>query len=724
MSYWSFGTSWGIILLGLAVVITAAGVAWVHWRRRPKAVVAFMEGLRLLVIAMLAFTLLKPEFVRVIEFQDEPEVVVLVDESGSMTTRDLALPDEVITRASWLSNTLATNFWKPLEATGQVTVESFANTSTNAAAGTDLGQALSEVLQRQRNLKSVLLLTDGDWNVGSSPLGAATRYRDRGVPVYSVSVGREEPLPDLELQLGSVPSYGLVGEQVSIPFRVNSHLPDTVEAEITLTEDDNVQSRKQLIIPAQTEITDAIVWSPRTVGEFTVTLKLPVQPGEALNDNNEQTARIAVRSETLKVLVVESLPRWEYRFLRNALARDPGVEMHCVLFHPGMGPGGGQHYLPAFPGTKEMLANYDVVFLGDVGIGEGELKESDVELLKGLVEQQASGLVFLPGSRGRHLTLMNSPLADLMPVVLDKERTEGVGLRNESALLLTSQGEGHLLTRFHTEEKRNAAIWKGLPGFYWSASVEKSRPGSEVLAVHSSLRNNWGRIPLLVTRTAGNGKVLFMGTDSAWRWRRGVEDKYHYRFWSQVVRWMAHQRHLSEREGIRLTFSPESPSAGETVYLQATVLTPGGFPIEEGPVFGKVTSSSGAEERLEFDMVDGGWGVFTSRLAPEEGGEYTIALDAPKANRKLETKLNVIQPTREKIGRPANTGVLGEIAKLTLARTGPIEDLSAIVSEISALPEPRPLEQRVRLWANAWWGGAIVFLLAIYWIARKWAGMI
>ena len=27
-----------------------------------------------------------------------------------------------------------------------------------------------------------------------------------------------------------------------------------------------------------------------------------------------------------------------------------------------------------------------------------------------------------------------------------------------------------------------------------------------------------------------------MGSDSAWRWRRGVEDKFHYRFWSQVVR--------------------------------------------------------------------------------------------------------------------------------------------------------------------------------------------
>ena len=74
------------------------------------------------------------------------------------------------------------------------------------------------------------------------------------------------------------------------------------------------------------------------------------------------------------------------------------------------------------------------------------------------------------------------------------------------------------------------------------------------------MRNDWGRMPLLVTRSAGNGKVLFLGTDSAWRWRRGVEDKFHYRFWGQVVRWMAHQRHLSEKDGIRLSYSPETPA--------------------------------------------------------------------------------------------------------------------------------------------------------------------
>ncbi len=68
----------------------------------------------------------------------------------------------------------------------------------------------------------------------------------------------------------------------------------------------------------------------------------------------------------------------------------------------------------SFPRTKEALSPYDVVFLGDVGIGQDELTEKDAELLKGLVEQQASGLVFVPGRRGREATFLDSPLKDLV----------------------------------------------------------------------------------------------------------------------------------------------------------------------------------------------------------------------------------------------------------------------------------------------------------------------
>ncbi len=153
-------------------------------------------------------------------------------------------------------------------------------------------------------------------------------------------------------------------------------------------------------------------------------------------DNNKLSAPISIRQEKLRVLVVESYPRWEYRYLRNALSRDPGVELSCLLFHPGLSkPGGGnKDYIKAFPSGRDELSKYDVVFLGDVGLEDGQLTSEQCRLLKGLVEHQASGLVFMPGMQGRELSLLDSELGDLCPVVLDSRHSRGAGARGSRTI--------------------------------------------------------------------------------------------------------------------------------------------------------------------------------------------------------------------------------------------------------------------------------------------------
>jgi uncharacterized membrane protein len=728
----SFAVSTPVLVVALALWLWAAWLCYANWQRSAQRSRAqWLEALRFGLITLLAITLLRPELVKFTRHTEKPEVVVLCDGSASMLTKDVVAGDRIVSRADWVEQQQQAQPWNVIQSRARLVVQDFAGPlpETNSARaktpeGTDLNQALENVLQREKNLKAVLLLSDGDWNLGKSPVSAATRYREENVPVFAVGVGRETPLPDLVLENVSAPSYGLFGEQIAIPFHIRSYLPREVKTSVHLFEGQREETKKEITLPPMGELREAILWSPRSVGDVTLTLRLPVEPDESVPDNNEQTFHINIRVETLKVLVVDSLPRWEYRYLRNALARDPGVEMNCILYHPGIGMGSGRNYLSAFPSSKEAIARYDVVFLGDIGIGENELSEADADLIKGLVEQQGSGLVFLPGRRNREASLLNSSLKDLLPVILDESKPEGIGLQNESTLVLSTVGRRHLLTRFDVDEERNDELWRQLPGFFWSAAVEKSRPGSEVLAVHSSLRNSWGRMPLLVTRAAGNGKVLFMGTDSAWRWRRGVEDKYHYRFWSQVVRWMAHQRHLSEQQGIRLTFSPEVPQAGDTVFLQATILDEAGYPIEKGAVDGKITSPSGKTERLDFTPLEGGWGVFKASFAPAEGGTHKVFVACEEHGRHLETDLRVEQPHLEKVGQPINGQALREIARITQGAQASFESLDAVVRQISLLPEPKPLEERVRLWSNPWWGALILVLLGIYWTGRKLAGMV
>jgi uncharacterized membrane protein len=714
--------------LALAGWITCVWLAFLQWRRRGGgARLAAIEGTRLLAVTLVCFALFKPEIVQEIPHTEQPKVVILRDLSGSMATRDVRSPDgSVQTRAEWMAASATPAHWRPLSAKGQLAVEDFGAPpppDSTQEDGTDLDAALSRVLARTENLKAVLVLSDGDWNLGQSPLVAATRYSARDIPIYAVGVGSETPLPDLILDHSDVPAYGLLGDQITIPFHIRSHLSREVRSYVVLSDSDGETARKSVTIPAFGEVADSLVWTPSDPGDYDLDLHLPVEPDEAIQDNNDQRFRIAVRTEKLKVLIVDSLPRWEYRYLRNALMRDPGVDVQTLLFHPGMQPGAGLDYIQSFPRDKDQLSQYDVIFLGDVGLGDGELTTQDIDGIRALVEQQGSGLVFLPGSRGREITLTQTPLNDLLPVDFDTASPNGLSTPAESHILLTTEGKGHLLTLLAPDDATNAEIWKNLPGFYWCAAVSDTRPGAEVLAVHSNLRNAGGRIPLLVTRPFGNGKVLFMGTDGAWRWRLGVEDKYHYRFWGQVIRWMAHQRHLAQGERIRLSFSPETPRTGDTVSLLATVFDSAGYPVSGGNVSARIVSASGASERLDLNAVPGGWGVFKGDYTPRTSGRLHIIVRNESGDQQLETDLNVERSSREKVGEPANLAILRDIATLTRGLAGGASDLDAVLAKISLLPEPHPVELRVPLWSEWYTAVALLALLAAYWTARKLSGL-
>ena len=722
-----------LIFVSVVLAITA-WVSYSNWNRRRGAGVAALELLRFIIMGMILFTLCKPEFLRTTTIEQQPEVAILTDVSESMTTMDTRVGKaNVVTRAKWLSDQLTTNVWSKIEKMARVTVQDFGMSGTDdpelIKAGTDIYSALELQRKKNKNLKAVFILSDGDWNYGQPPQQAAMKLGAEKIPVFTLTVGSEKAQKDLSLELVNPPNFGLLGEQISIPFRIQSHLPDPVKTQVRLTSSRGpaVSIAKPVSIPAHGQVHDFIVWGPREISDYTLTLELPTwsrgSERELLADNNSQTFQVSIRTEKLNVLVVESYPRWEYRYLRNALTRDPGVDVSVLLLHPELGPGAGLNYIQKFPETREQLAKFDVVFLGDVGIGEEELTKEQCDLLRGLVDQQGSGLVFMPGQRGRQMTFLDHPLGELIPVTYDRSKSEGEWTPSEANFKLTSTGKGHFLTMLASDEFLNENIWKNLPGFFWCAGVERARPGSQVLATHSSKRTSSGYIPVLATRPWGGGEVLFMGTDAAWRWRRGVEDTYHYRFWGQVVRWMSHKRKMAQGEGVRLTYNPENPKVGEEVFMQATLLDLSGSSLNQ-TLRANVKEPSGKTRDLEFAAMEEGWGGFKGKMLITEGGKHEVTIYNPNGKQELKTEILAEEPPLEIPGQPANAKVMREIAKLTGGQAGGLDDLGKLIGEISLVSKNEAIEERFRLWSDAWWAGGILFLLAIYWISRKILGLI
>jgi uncharacterized membrane protein len=723
-----FFTTPGGVALAAGLVALAAAVSFVAWRRSGyDRTQGLLELLRLAIVGIAALLLNQPEWIEERRSTEKPVVAVLCDASRSMDTRDVAGGDGgPRTRRAAIAELATEDFWRPLADRFRVEVLPFS--AAPPATGSDYAAALDDARRRLDGLRCVVLAGDGDWNEGGPPAGAAQPLRFAQVPVIAVPVGAETMPPDVELVSLDCPSVGVAGKPLRIPFTIRSSLPVESVATVVLDPGSGEQVRREVRLPAMGTVTDWMNWTPRDIGDVEVTLRVPPRDGELVPDNNEKTAPIAIRRERLKVLVVEGVPRWEYRYLRNALSRDPGIEVSCLLFQPGLSKrgGGNRDYIQRFPDGLDELSKFDVVFLGDVGVGPDGLSAEECRLLAGLVEYQAAGLVFLPGIAGAQATLAGTALEDLLPVVVDAANDRGFGTDAPRRLVLTEAGRASLLTRLAESPAENLAVWESLPGVQWYGPVLRAKAGSEVLAVHEDAQNEWGRIPLVVTRTSGAGKVLYMATDGAWRWRKGVEDRYHYRFWGQVVRWMAYRRTMARGERMAFSFAPEQPQPGQAVALDARVARADGEPLSRGEVAARITAPSGAVETVRFvpPPGDGEWGVFAASFTPREPGRHEVRLSCRETGDALDASFHVQPAATEGIGRAARPEVLADVARITRGRVVPVGEVASILAALEDVPPPPPTIRRLRLWCHPGAALLVVGLSGLFWALRKRQGLV
>ena len=719
------------IAFGVALVLAVMVFSWLAIQRTGfKRSTMLLELLRVLVAIAVAFTLNQPEWLQKFLPEEDPVLAVLWDDSQSMVSADVFESEDKsgkpLTRADWLKPLLADEIWQRVGENVKVVKVPF-NSSETGPSGTDINEALQKVTAEHKNLRGVVIMSDGDWNTGKSPTVGATQLRLQKVPVYTVAIGSDEALPDLEAFALDAPTFGVINKPTRIPFVINSTLPTGTAANVILTSSDGDQLTKTIQIRANSRYEDAFVWRPMREGEYTLTLDLPPEETELNRDNNSISVPISIRKESLKILIVDSFPRWEFRYLRNALLRDPGVEVRTLLFHPKLdNVGGGLDYIEEFPVTKEELSKFDVILLGDVGVGDKQLSYEDCRNIRGMVENQATGLVFLPGFRGNQFSLLTSELEGLYPVHLDEIQTGGWGSRVPAQLSLTESGRLSLLTKLADTPELNASVWRGLPGFQWYAPVTRAKSGTQTLAVHATEANDDGRIPLLVTKTFGAGKILFLGTDGAWRWREGVEDKYHYRFWGQVARWMAYQRNMAGGDNMRLFYSPDRPKVGQTISLSANVMDSYGEPLRSGSVKVQVVSPSGDSQQINLAPASGGseWGLFTGTFSPTEDGLHQAIVTCRENSSTLDTTITVLPDKREKIGKPINSEALAEVADITGGKMLTTNNFQSLFRELTMLPQPEPRIKRIRIWAHPAWASSFILLLCVFWIGRKLNGMI
>ncbi len=601
---------------------------------------------------------------------------------------------------------------------------------------TALGDSLQRILTdlRSDRVAGLVLITDGRNNAGSLSADAvATRFGRKGIRIWTVGVGDPDPPRDLAVDDFRAPDVSLAGDILRGSVRVNAQgytEPRDVRVRIEL--DDAQVFEKQVrvggAVPEVTVDFDTKVGRP---GEYTLQAIVEPDPDELTADNNRAVRRIRVIDERIKVLYVEGYPRWEYRYLKNALVRDRHMQVQILLLSAD--PDFPQERseiappLARMPSPEELL-EYHVIILGDVNpeartrAGEPVFGPGTLEAMREMVKERGGGLLMISGEQSAPRAFVGTPLEDVLPVVIDPSAGRGMDFSRPWRPKLTTDGDASPLMRLEPEETDNRQLWDvELPDLFWYVPTEKAKPLAQVLAVHPRDKNQNGAYPLVAWQRFGAGTCFWLGFDEGWRWRAGVGDKYHYRFYGQIVRFLSLQS-FTRTKRFFVTTDKTQYGVGEEVRVTAEIRDRDPGVAEKPSQDVLVDLPDGTTQTLNLPVLEGTPGKFEARFKPVLVGPYRVHIDpgpdgslSEVASRVFEVKLPRLELQEPRMDQEG----LERIAAASGGQFLRLADLRSLeIDEVP--PEPIPVgRQEKELW-DQWWVFALFFgLILVEWIGRK-----
>ncbi len=757
----SFGipVDFPLLIVGTILVLV---LAWTLYYRTTvevsSALKILLVGLRSGILIILLLCLLQPVSIVSRVIPQESYIAVLLDNSRSMNIRDM---EGQQSRAAMMTNHIfgGNGLLSKLEEQFRVRVFAFdadarridtAEDLSFAGSKTVFSQSLDDGMESLKGLpvSGVILISDGGDNSAGDPLRTASAFKSAQIPVFTLGVGVERLPKDLEIVRIHASETVMEGSIFDVNLLLRNQGYDDREIELQVEEGNRVVLSEKIKLENSGRVTrHTLQLNAEREGILVYTVRIPPQEDEIVSENNQRMFLVSNTRRQSDILYVEGHPRHEYKFIRRAIQGDKALRLVTYLQtgpHKFLRQGikSPEELEKGFPGSREELFEYEAVIFGDVS--RAFFSEEQLEITKEFVSKRGGGFLMLGGSTGFEENFMNTPIAEILPVIQIRQQSLPENLRGERVsgdalddrptgdkynLRLTAQGEDSPMMRLGLEAEQNRQLWEKMPQLQGINVTRRAKSGATVLAVHPNLRFEDTPLPLIVHERYGRGRTMAIMTASTWRWQmlQPYEDLSHERFWRQVLRWLT----VDSPPRIRMILDRESYSPGERVEIQIQVSDKTYTLLDDATVWLKIGKPDGTVEDMRLQWNIEQEGVYRGSFEVLQEGAYHLEASAttssPQNEETILTKrpLSFLVVTSDlEFSNPGmNAALLEKIAETSGGQYFKWQDRNKLLEAIHHARKTHTVEMEEDLWDMPLVLILLFIFFTIEWISRRRKGL-
>ena len=377
--WWLTGAGVVVVIITISVMAGVRTKSLVWWRRLTIA--GLQIAVALGVIALLAGPVLQTTTLQ----HGANNIAVLIDTSGSMSFPNA---NDEQTRLNAALELLELQLIPALSGLAEMALFTFDNSAVRRTmqhgdsvtdafsieatdAETNLIASTASVLDSFKGapLAAVIVLSDGADNGDNSTVDMAA-LAAHGVPVHTIGFGAHS-LPG-EVQLVDVQMAADAPPASRVSALLVIEHTTSGEAVIHVRDGGVLLAIQRVQLSAKTPtVRTEITFDSGGTGIRELSFELTPPPGDVLAENNQIHRLLTVNDRRRRFLYLEGEPRWEYKFIRRAVAGDEVLELVSWLRTTDrktyrQGVSNEDELADGFPPDLESLYGYDVIILGSI----------------------------------------------------------------------------------------------------------------------------------------------------------------------------------------------------------------------------------------------------------------------------------------------------------------------------------------------------------------------